>query len=186
MGPFVSRGACRGESCGGFVPYYWLQKCDPSLECVQDPNEPVDASGTCQEPIPQSCEPGMLGVADDGCNDCLCMEGGTWYCNDTACLTECEDGDHKMAADGCNECNCSVNQDGVGTWNCTKKACWGCIPGEVMTIDNGCNTCMCIPEDVTPWDEGEDGEANDGFDEPMGDPIPVPTCEDCLASGGTW
>ncbi|MEE2780365.1 MAG: hypothetical protein VYE15_07570, partial [Myxococcota bacterium] len=181
-----------GESCGGFTPIWGQMKCDPSLTCGNFNPMIPDLPGECLVPIPQSCEPGTLGVAEDGCNDCLCMEDGTWYCNETACTSECFAGEQKMAADGCNTCNCSVNADGVGIWNCTKKGCFGCLPGETMTAPDGCNTCMCIPEDGfnddEPIDDGPDddfGEFDEKGEPEEEDPAMSP-CWNCLMTGGTW
>lgn len=54
--PYVTE----GESCGGFTPFCFLSKCDPSLSCVaQDPTIP-DLPGICMDPSP--CEPGVQEV----------------------------------------------------------------------------------------------------------------------------
>lgn len=97
---------------------------------------------------PETCSPGDTKTADDGCNTCSCLAGGTWACTDMACTETCTPGDTKTADDGCNSCTCSDD----GSWACTEMACdpTGCTydgaayeQGASFPSTDGCNTCTC-------------------------------------------
>ena len=89
------------------------------------------------------CKDGEMMPAEDGCNDCTCVDGG-WACTEKACDDSglpamCVDGEVKPSDDGCNDCTCFDN-----AWTCTKKACEpdACQPGETKMED--CNSCECV------------------------------------------
>ncbi|MED5465824.1 MAG: EGF domain-containing protein [Myxococcota bacterium] len=154
--------AREGEACGGYVAPYMREQCEPHLDCVSDNLGIADLPGTCRAAQSISCEPGALGLAEDGCNDCLCMETGEWYCNDTACSSSCVTGEEKTSPDGCNQCGCSNNNQ----WYCTMRGCGGCTPGESRLASDNCNTCMCVPKGAP---------SKSDF-----------ACAECLEGGGTW
>jgi hypothetical protein len=64
-------------------------------------------------------------------------------------------------------------------WACTKMACPGrCVPGESKTADDECNTCMCMPKDITPSGTATTTDADTA--------TTTSPCEQCLEEGGTW
>lgn len=96
------------------------------------------------------CTPGAEMPAEDGCNTCVCTDGGEWSCTEIDCGGSstggglCTPGEQKPADDDCNTCTCTEE----GDWACTEIACGECTPGEVKPDPdpNSCGTCSCTPE----------------------------------------
>ncbi len=78
------------DPCGGYVPAWARERCQPGLLCVS--KEPTgDLPGTCA-----ACEfdgkPYQVGdsfPAGDGCNTCFCAADGTVGCTLMLCLPKC-------------------------------------------------------------------------------------------------
>lgn len=75
-----------GDTCGGFVQPWTVERCEPGLVCTTDPMIP-DLPGECA-----TCDYEGAGYsagesfrASDGCNTCTCMEDGTVACTKVAC-----------------------------------------------------------------------------------------------------
>lgn len=137
-----------------------------------DTNASDSASGSATSGDPGMCEPGDMMDADDGCNTCVCDDGGGWACTEIACEPmNCEPGD--VEDDGCNTCTCGE----AGEWQCTDNVCEPvCEPGDTMQMD--CNDCFC--DDAGNW-------ACDDQECPAFDPFAsgeVGVCEDSVPVGG--
>lgn len=98
-----------------------------------------------------ACTPGDSRPANDGCNTCVCTEGGDWACTEIGCdpgPPECEPGATKTADDGCNECVC----DALEQWICGNSECTSnpCSDAECGATCTGCpaNDPDCPNPDV--------------------------------------
>jgi|GEM_PF-1359882 len=118
--------------------------------------EPSDGTNT-PPPDGTMCSQGDEKPADDGCNTCICDDGGNWACTAMACPPnecepdecgpalgmpnyECPDG-VTMAGPG----DCKRNEEGLCAWEiieCPSE----CVTGETKNADDGCNTCECTED----------------------------------------
>jgi len=141
------------------------------------------------------CTVGDEMPADDGCNTCVCEEGGLWACTEIGCEDtggpgatgggdaadggECTPGDTKDADDGCNTCSC----DESGIWACTLLGCaeesggGACIPGDTTDADDGCNTCECSEDGVWSCTEIACGGFPTCVDSDQDDPFSIIAAE---------
>jgi hypothetical protein len=99
-------------------------------------------------------EVGESFTQDDGCNSCVCEDGGAFVCTARACATTCSYnnlthsvGDTFPETDGCNTCTCEAD----GSVACTALACAETCDYDSQSYDvddtfaatDGCNTCTC-------------------------------------------
>ena len=138
---FVS--GCSGQVCAatevdsdcGWLPEYACYA-DPITSCGCNAGvcgwAATDALDSCLAHPP--CTEGESRIADDGCNECVCDESGSWDCTELACPgPECEPGD---VTGECDECFC----DEEGFWACADLICPDCEAGDVS---GECDECLC-------------------------------------------
>ncbi len=89
-------------------------------------------------------QPGAQVEANDGCNTCVCEQGG-WACTEIACVTGvCQDG--QLGYSGCVECECEGGQ-----WSCPDVACGGAcgsVSQASCSQELGCGWVQC-PDDLS-------------------------------------
>jgi hypothetical protein len=118
----------------------------------------------------EACTEGYVRSAGDGCNTCRC-EDGAWVCTDEACPEpECglpdgvvgppceQDLDVPFArvpgTDACCE-HCSTIEG--YDYHATRAACEAareCTQGQTKLADDGCNTCTCWLDRLSPLQRG--------------------------------
>ncbi|MEE2789087.1 MAG: hypothetical protein VX589_17255, partial [Myxococcota bacterium] len=104
----------------------------------------------------EQCRPGDTRPAEDGCNECVCMDGGAWACTKRACPggDVCNRDGRPLICDGLPPA-CEPNTVPEIAFGCFTGACLSpedcvpddrCLVGEVRPADDGCNTCECNDE----------------------------------------
>lgn len=115
-----------GERCGGFVPPWAQNRCDPRLTCTDFDEQIPDLPGYCR----LACD------ASSACPDGqLCDSGG--ICRDSM---PCESDTDRDGV--CDHLDRICNLDDVPL-NCRMLAP-ECLPGAVPELRNGCYTGICV------------------------------------------
>ena len=114
-------------------------------------------TGRCLSPDEcrgEQCRPGDTKPADDGCNECVCMDDGGWACTKRGCpeIDVCNRDGQPLICDA-EPPRCEREGDVPEVaFGCFTGACvsWRdcqpddrCQPGDVKPADDGCNTCAC-------------------------------------------
>ena len=135
--------AQEGESCGGYTPIWWAQRCAPELVCTDYPPNVVDLPGICRRPCrgDRDCARDQYCAIDGVCRDdgaCGwdydCMLPGNSYLR-PACVGygECDEGGCGWT---CGNPSC-VDLAGVELGPCAMFLGWGVVDGRCTAL-SGC------------------------------------------------